>query len=192
MKTKGIFKRKGLKRAVGLLSAVAVFAGIITTPVEALQQRSARIRYDSTTYHTAAELRNEFNAAVAPFEANFTFVFTLSGTASSSTLNGGNCPRGIAQICDTNCAAISRCNSTHHKSAARLVGLLSDSNTHTVRIVGHKLCLYSNNSHIQVWGAGEVRGKNSIITHYPASQFRRTIQHEICHPYVKPRTHNLL
>ncbi|MCL1831604.1 MAG: hypothetical protein FWG45_01680 [Oscillospiraceae bacterium] len=89
MKTKGIFKRKGLKRAVGLLSALAmvvgVFGSVLTPPVSACNTIAAQIAVN--TFYNRAYLR--FNIQDSALTPSFAQVASYRLRALWSQSEGG-------------------------------------------------------------------------------------------------------
>ncbi|MCL1832229.1 MAG: hypothetical protein FWG45_04880 [Oscillospiraceae bacterium] len=200
MKTKGIFKRNGLKRAVGLLSALAMVVVVSSSLTATTSARyiGVGVNYDSTTtLNTEAKIRPVVETALAPLATATGHTIAVEGILKGSYLNSKVCPRGNAALCNSSCKALSNCGKAkddgHHKSSIRLLTAGSTGSPYTLRIVGYKLCWYGEYSgisgHIEVWGAGTMPGTNSIATTHGDDAYdgkHHTIQHELSHNLGAP------
>lgn len=143
---------------------------------------NARIYYDSGSTLSASTMAAVYNSAVDDIYRTYCIDFSLVSTSQSSQLNGNSCPNTTASnICTTSCGAHTSCSTSHHKSASRLLALLTSSNYYTYRLVSHAVCAYSSGSHDEVVGMGYRPGKDSLTSMESTPNLERSIQHELTH-----------
>ena len=143
----------------------------------------ARILYDASCQYPESVLRSHYETAVNTFLTNFNIRFDIQDIEYSSMLDcNSSChATTLTQICTTDCADNSSCNTSHHRSSRRLLKVLTSEIYHTYRLVGYAVCRYENGDHGRVVGSGNVNGKNSVTSTIITSDLTRSIQHELTH-----------
>jgi hypothetical protein len=185
--------KKILSTVLTFSLVMSIMGSMMTTAGASSVTRQARIIFDSTNPRDAATLRTDFEIATAAFRTRFRLDFNLYMVSRDNALNGNLCPRHLNDICVAQCGTLPRCNSPltsnplttgHHRSGGRLITISSQSNVHTVRIVGHRLCWRNHSGeHQLVGGLGERPGRNTIVSTrlVPVWYIHGTIQHELSH-----------
>ena len=142
----------------------------------------ARLYYDSGSPYSADTLSLIYSSATNDINRAYCIDFNLVSTSVSGLLNGNECPNTTAgNICTTSCGAHSSCSTKHHKSASRLLNLLSSSSYYTYRLVSHAVCRYSDGSHNEIVGLGNRPGRNALTSMESTPNLERSIQHELTH-----------
>ena len=175
-----------------------------------IQVRPARIFHDSTAAltHSPIVLTTNYLLAVNDIYNTFGIMFDISNNSISQleiNLNGGNINNGgectfqnhlkcngdnpLVSTCGQNQNCVSSLQGSHHRNAARLLatpGLYSNS-IHTLRIVGHSLCMYDANKttpHYTIGGGAmpiNHGGRDAIVTSQWHESLLFLIQHELSH-----------
>lgn len=157
----------------------------VLEPLDDYQNHSFKVRiyYDDSLPYTEDEILEMYREAVAGFVSEFGIVFEMPIIEYMPNLNvSTNCPykSNIGTICNSTCGALANCGTEHHKSSERLINLNTSTTYYTIRLVGYAICYNDNGDHDEVWGLGNVNGKNSVIT-AQSMHFIETIQHELTH-----------
>ena len=148
---------------------------------------TARIYYDSSVSLTINEINTIYENATSSFVLCFNLKFSLSSTAYSSALDCDSACHATSStsICTDECAALYKCNSSHHRGSSRLKNILTSNSYYTYRLVGYALCYYDSEhtpiKHKPVIGLGDVNGKNAISSYATSEDITRSIQHELTH-----------
>lgn len=155
--------------------------GIFTADVLVPVTKNARIYYDSGVTQSASTLASIYGQATADLSKAYCINMNLVSTSLSTQLNGNSCPNTTPNhICTASCGTLTSCATTHHKSAARLVDLLSSSSYYTYRLVSHAVCTYDG-THNEIVGLGYRPGRDAITSVLTTPELKTSIQHELTH-----------
>jgi hypothetical protein len=153
--------------------------------------RNARIRYDLSYSGTQANLRTAFNNATSAFSSfGISFPPVMTDIVLDNTLWSSGCQFPSNMACDSLfCPVVGSsdsCNTWHHKSASKLLGMYSANNIYTVRVVNHVICWWgreqgqTHNQH-HTWLGAAVVGRRDSISSTESPNFISTMQHELSH-----------
>lgn len=145
----------------------------------------ARVFYDSSCSLSGAQIKMAYIDAIESFVLNFNIFFDLKTIQYSPELDCSTLceAAGLEDICINggNCGLETSCSSIHHRSAQRLIKILTSPEYYTYRLVGYAVCWYDADGHDGVVGGGNVDGKNSVTSTLISSNINRSIQHELTH-----------
>ena len=149
---------------------------------------NARILYDTTCTMNSAEMTSRYNEAVEAFLDEFNIEFNLTSVAYSADLDvDSSCYyQNIYDICTAACGLTYFCNTSHHKSAYRLILEATSSYYYTYRLLGYAVCRYDSSQeeqykHDAIVGAAKINGKNACTSTIVSQNLVRSIQHELTH-----------
>lgn len=142
-----------------------------------------RVYFNSTVPYSVSEILEKYNSATAAFYTTFGIKFNSPSIHHSDLLEiSEDCDRAnyLGLLCSNNCGSEALCSTYHHRSASRLLGLLSSDLYYTYRLVGSRICIYDT-LHKGTIGLGDVNGKNAVTSTYSSDDIITSIQHELTH-----------
>ncbi|MCL2747275.1 MAG: S-layer homology domain-containing protein [Oscillospiraceae bacterium] len=171
--------------------------------------RPSSTRNVSVSFHSEETLRAEYsndawkskftewhNAVKPSFLYTFGISLTNGGHYTESGRPDQGCPRGNSNICTTACGTGS-CNPNHHKSSARMLGIINSANypaALNVYMASHVWCYDGNQgTHGQCTGMAYMNGKVSAVDARKSRgdlSITRTVAHEFMHNFNCPDVDN--
>ena len=154
------------------------------THINRFKTNNVRIITDNSSINSAANMA--YQDAVPIFRSKFGIHFSRVSTTVNSNLNG-DCPNTTrydicrAGIGVTECGLF--CDTLgHHKGATSKLNVdRASSSEFVIRYVNYRIC-YSNFSHDEAAGMGDVKGRNTVVSHIGSSTIEKeVVQHELGH-----------
>ena len=146
----------------------------------------SRILYDSNIPQSTGHFEQIFNDATAGFLSQYNISFYNYSITSTASLNlDPNCHvSSMSAPCDGLCGALDMCETTHHRSADRILDDFASDFYYTCSFVEYAICRYDSTKttpHDDVAGRGNVEGKNCVVWFYSAHSTDAALQHELSH-----------
>lgn len=146
----------------------------------------SRILYDSNIPQSTGHFEQIFNDATAGFLSQYNISFyNYSITSTASLSLDPNCHvSSMSAPCDGLCGALDMCETTHHRSADRILDDFASDFYYTCSFVEYAICRYDstkNPPHDAVAGRGNVKGKNCVVWYYSPYNTAAALQHELSH-----------
>ncbi len=144
-----------------------------------------RIYYDRSS--TPSQIVSAFDQAAAGILEEFNIKFNMVSIGYSSQLNLSEECESIANNREChgyNCGDYQLCNTIHHKSAHRLLTVITPSDICTLRAVSYALCSYkevgNDEIHDVIFGAAYIGGQELVVS-LTSGDLVKTMQHELSH-----------